>query len=101
MFRVLKPGGEVINVEMYVDLPPEPFTQGFEQVGFTTTDVRLLKRYDSLIEDGLKSRRWPRTLVSVSGRAWGAWHYLFANPYRTSAGLRDYLFFWSKPESQQ
>jgi|RhiMetdeSRZDD1v2_1073273.scaffolds.fasta_scaffold13556_4 ubiquinone/menaquinone biosynthesis C-methylase UbiE len=101
MFRVLKPGGEVINVEMYVDLPPGRFTQGFENAGFTTTDVRLLKRYDSLIEDALKSRRWPRALVNVVGRAWGALHYWFANPHGASAELRDYLFYWSKMGSPE
>lgn|SRR5574341_609374 len=96
MYRVLKPNGTVINVEMYVDFPPEYFSRGFEDAGFTTTDVRLLKRYEGIVEDCLKSRRLPRQFVSAAGRAWGALHYWFANPRAKRDGLRDYLFCWTR-----
>jgi ubiquinone/menaquinone biosynthesis C-methylase UbiE len=98
MHRVLKPNGVVINLEMYVDFPPDHFSRGFEKAGFTTTDVRLMKRYDSFIEDCLKSRRLPRSFVSAAGHAWGAVHYRFANPYRQRDGLRDYLFSWKRTQ---
>ena len=98
MYRVLKPNGAVINLEMYVEFPPEHFSRGFEKAGFTTTDVRLMKRYESLVEDCLKSRRWPRSFVSAAGSAWGAMHYWFANPHRQREGLRDYLFTWTRTQ---
>src|SRR6266852_9891273 len=50
MYRVVKPGGLVINLEMYVDNPPQTFTHDFEQAGFVTKDVRVLKRYESFFE---------------------------------------------------
>jgi ubiquinone/menaquinone biosynthesis C-methylase UbiE len=98
MHRVLKPDGAVINLEMYVDFPPEHFSSGFEKAGFITTDVRLMKRYDSFVEDCLKSRRLPRSFVTTAGRAWGALHYWFANTQRQRDGLRDYLFTWKRTQ---
>jgi len=100
MYRVLKPGGAVINLEMYVDSTPEVFTNGFEKAGFVTQDLRVLKRYDGFLEDCLKSSLWPRTFVNIAGRFWGALHYWFDSPHRATAGLRDYLFFWTKPSGK-
>jgi ubiquinone/menaquinone biosynthesis C-methylase UbiE len=98
MYRVLKPNGVVVNLEMYVEFPPDHFSRGFEKAGFATTDVRLMKRYDSFMEDCLKSSRLPRPFVSAAGRAWGAMHYWFANPHRQRDGLRDYLFSWQRTQ---
>jgi ubiquinone/menaquinone biosynthesis C-methylase UbiE len=97
MYRVLRPTGEVINVEMYVDLPPQHFTRAFERAGFDTADIRLLKRYEGLIENCLKSQRWPRAFVKAAGQTWGALHYWFANPHAKTSGFCDYLFRWAKP----
>ena len=36
MYRVLKPGGCVVNNEVYVDAEPEAFTRDFERNGFVT-----------------------------------------------------------------
>ncbi len=99
MYRVLKPNGIVVNLEMYVDSQPHTFTLGFERAGFVTQDLRVLKRYGGFVEDCLKSQLWPRVFVNLAGRLWAALHYWFDNPRRT-AGLRDYLFLWSKPLSQ-
>ena len=44
MYRVLKPGGYVVNVEMWVDAPPHVFTPDFENVGFATKQVRVLRQ---------------------------------------------------------
>jgi SAM-dependent methyltransferase len=96
MFRVVKPGGLVVNLEMYVDAPPETFTHDFEKAGFITKDVRVLKRYGGFAEDCLKSHFWPAKFVSVVGRIWGKLHYRFDGPHRPVSGLRDYFFVWSK-----
>jgi SAM-dependent methyltransferase len=98
MHRVVKPGGLVINLEMYVDSQPETFNHDFEQAGFNTRDVRVLKRYGGLAEDCLKSHFWPARFVIAAGRLWAALHYWFDTPRRSAQGLRDYLFVWSKPE---
>jgi SAM-dependent methyltransferase len=98
MFRVLKPGGFVVNLEMYVDAQPETFTRDFEQSGFVTKDIKILKRYGGFAEDCLKSHRLPARFVSAAGRIWGALHYWFDSPHRSSQGLRDYFFVWSKPK---
>jgi ubiquinone/menaquinone biosynthesis C-methylase UbiE len=95
MYRVLKPGGHVVNLEMYVDAEPETFTRDFEQAGFVTKKIKVLKRYGGFLEDCLKSRRLPGTFVTAAGRFWGALHYWFDGPGR-SFGLRDYFFVWSK-----
>jgi ubiquinone/menaquinone biosynthesis C-methylase UbiE len=98
MYRVLKPGGLVVNLEMYVDSQPKTFTRDFEETGFTTKDVRVLKRYGGFVEDCLKSHFWPSGFVLAVGRLWAALHYWFDKPRRSSRGLRDYLFIWSKPK---
>jgi len=100
MYRVLKPNGVVINLEMYVESNHDVFTDGFEKAGFSTSDIRVLKRYDGFVEDCLKSSIWPRKFVIAAGKVWGALHYWFDNPHRATSGLRDYLFFWTKPLSE-
>jgi ubiquinone/menaquinone biosynthesis C-methylase UbiE len=96
MRRVLKPGGSVINLEMHVDSAPQTFTDDFEAAGFTTRDVRILKRYGGIAEDCLKSHYLPAAFVSTAGHFWAALHYWFDKPERSVPGLRDYLFVWSK-----
>ncbi|MDX6498803.1 MAG: malonyl-CoA O-methyltransferase [Blastocatellia bacterium] len=98
MYRALKPGGSVVNLEMYVDSEPESFTRDFEQVGFVTRDIRVLKRYAGFVEDCLKSHLFPPRFVSATGKLWAALHYWFDKPGRPVPGLRDYLFVWSKPK---
>ena len=100
MYRVVKPGGLLVNLEMHVDSSPETFTRDFEHAGFTTRDIRVLKRYGGFAEDCLKSHFLPARFVIAVGRLWAALHYWFDSPHRSSRGLRDYLFVWSKPQSE-
>lgn len=96
MFRVLKPGGHVVNVEMYVDQPPGLFTRDFESAGFVTDDIRVLMCHEALLERLLQSRFMPLSGVALAG-AWTARHrFARANPHAVQ-GLRDYLFTWRKP----
>lgn len=98
MYRVLKPGGWVVNNEVYVDAPAEAFTRDFESVGFVTQDVRVLQRYYEPFAKLLQSRRTPRWCVIAAARFYAACRFRFDDPRRTLPGVRDYFFVWSKPK---
>lgn len=97
MYRTLRPGGLVLNVEMYVDTEPGVFTRDFELEGFATERIYVMQRYHSRLEKACQSPRLPVSLVSRLGHfcAWYRCH--FDNPHRSLMGLRDYLFLWKKP----
>ncbi len=95
MYRVLKPGGLVINLEMYVDCPPETFCRPFEDAGFATRDVRILQRHDSRIEC-IVQQYAPRVAISIGGTVSAALRFHLDRANRAVPGLRDYLFVWSK-----
>ena len=97
MFRVLRPGGLVVNVEMYVDNPYSVFTMDFEQIGFKTLKARVLHRYRGRLERYLLNRRLPKTLLVRTGSLCAALRYIFDSPDRKVTGLRDYFFVWQKP----
>lgn len=100
MYRVLKPGGIVVNVEMWVDSPPEVFTADFEQVGFVTKQARVLRRYLGLPERVCEWRdriRLPRLCVIAAGKFCAKLRHRFDDPRRPGGGFRDYFFVWSKP----
>lgn len=99
MYRVLKPGGLVVNIEMYVDAPPEIFTRDFEHVGFETTDQRILQRYEGRIERLCQSRYLPLPLVICGAKLSALYRFWFDSVIRPTAGLRDYLFVWCKPRA--
>ncbi len=96
MHRVLKPGGWVVNNEVYVDSPPAVFTQDFEDVGFATQDVRVLQRHFEPFSKFLQSPRVPRWCVSAAARFYAGSRFCFDDPQRQLPGPRDYLFVWSK-----
>jgi ubiquinone/menaquinone biosynthesis C-methylase UbiE len=96
MYRVLKPGGFAINVEMYVDNPPEIFTKDFEALGFRTKDVRVVHRYNGLLERISQLRFLPIKMVEFGGSLCAAYRYRFDSANRNTSGLRDYLFVWQK-----
>ena len=98
MYRVLKPGGLVVNNEVYVDAPPGDFTRDFEKVGFVTQAVRVLQRYYEPFGKFLQSPRVPRWCVIAAARLYAARRFHLDDPQRTLPGLRDYLFVWSKPK---
>ena len=96
MFRVLQPGAYVVNIEAYVDNPPERFTVGFEEAGFRTRQVTVLNRYSKFFLKGFVKTS-PRWCLQPAGALVGRLHSTFDNPNRTIKGLRDYLFVWQKP----
>lgn len=99
MYRVLKPGGLVVNIEMYVDTSPETFTHDFEQVGFATKDQRVLQRYEGRIERLCQLPYLPLLLVSCGAKLCALYRFWFDSVIRPTAGLRDYLFVWCKPRA--
>ena len=97
MFRVLRPGAYVANCEMYVDVPPERFTEGFERAGFRTRRVLVLNRYYGKLERWLKNRYIPDSWLHLSAAVSAGLRARFDDPNRPVQGLRDYLFIWQKP----
>jgi SAM-dependent methyltransferase len=97
MFRALKPGGHVLNVEVYVDQPASDFTRDFEAAGFTTERVRLANWHDRGIERFIQARRLPLPLVALAGKLTARYRYHFASPDTARPGIRSYLFVWKKP----
>jgi SAM-dependent methyltransferase len=97
MFRALRPGGYVVNFEMYVDVPAERFVAGFEEAGFSTQRVRVTHRGRQFLEVCLGNRRIPERWLRHSGFLCAALRWIFDNPQRDVIGLRDYSFIWQKP----
>jgi SAM-dependent methyltransferase len=103
-YRVLKTDGFVVNVETYVDAPPRAFTLDFEQVGFVTKKVAVLRRYEGVLERICEWRDWrglPPRLVILAGQLCAAFRFWFDSPRRAAIGMRDYLFIWSKPKADR
>ena len=98
MFRVLRPGGYVINLEMYVDQAPDVFTEDFETAGFTTRRVSVLQRYGGRPERWLNHRLFPEGWVFNAAGLVALLRSHFDSPRRSVPGLRDYLFYWQKPD---
>lgn len=102
MFRVLKPGGLVVNCEMWVDSKPEIFTPAFEEAGFETENISVLRRYLGRIERILEwrdSAAIPSKLVLRLAKTSASLRSRFDDPNRVGGGFRDYLFVWRKPSS--
>jgi ubiquinone/menaquinone biosynthesis C-methylase UbiE len=97
MFRVLRPGGYVVNCEMYVEVAPETFILGFEAAGFRTTEVHVLHRYNCRMERLLSNVGRGTALTPYAASLNAFIRVLLDNPKRDVAGLRDYLFTWRKP----
>jgi SAM-dependent methyltransferase len=97
MFRALRPGGHVLNVEVYVDQPASDFTRDFEAAGFTTERVRLTNWHDRGFERFIQARRLPLRLVAWAGKLTARYRYHFTAPKASQSGIRSYLFVWKKP----
>ena len=97
MLRVLRPGGYVVNCEMYVDAEPDVFNEGFEAAGFETRGTQVLHRYGSRLERLTLHRFFPGMCVTVLGRISASWYAQIHNARCNVPGLRDYLFVWQKP----
>jgi SAM-dependent methyltransferase len=97
MYRVLRPGAYVVNCEMYVDVPPSVFLQGFEDAGFETRNISVLHRYGGRVERMLSHRLIPDRWITRAASLSALVRYSLDNPRRPVGGLRDYLFVWRKP----
>lgn len=97
MFRVLKPGGRVVNLEMYINnVRADVFTIDFERAGFITEQVKILQRYGHRLERLFQNNYLPLKSMKFTAELCAAYRYRFDDPSRPLAGLRDYLFIWSK-----
>jgi ubiquinone/menaquinone biosynthesis C-methylase UbiE len=96
MFRVLKPGGHVLNLEVYVDQPASDFTRDFEAAGFTTELIRLANWHDRGVERFVQTHRLPLQLVALAGKLVARYRYHFSSPDGAGGGIRSYLFVWKK-----
>jgi len=98
MHRILKPEGMVVNLEMYVEEPPETFTRDFEQAGFLTEDIRVLQRYGGRMEKICLrlGKRLGLKFATQAAAMCAKLRYRFDNAHRLIPGLRDYLFVWRK-----
>jgi ubiquinone/menaquinone biosynthesis C-methylase UbiE len=98
MYRVLKPGGRVVDLEMYVIQPASDFTRDFELAGFHTDAIKIVNRHGGRFEK-FAQRGWlPLSLVPLAANLAAFRRYYFeptsANAITT--GLRDYLLIWRK-----
>lgn len=100
MFRVLKPGGLVVQYEMYVDADPDVFTYEFENAGFRIEEIKVLRRDKGRLERFCEwgdSFALPGSLTLFLGRSCAKLRYLFDAPERKRGDFRDYYFVWRKP----
>jgi len=95
MFRVLKPGGRVVNFEMYVDQPPSDFTKDFEAAGFDTAEQKLIHRHSGRFER-FTQLHVPIWLIPSCATILAWYRYHFDSVDASTNGLRDYLFVWRK-----
>lgn len=97
MFRVLRPGSYVVNLEAYVDTAPDVFLKDFELAGFKTRKVSVLHRYGSTMERLFQNRFIPEQWLAFSAGVGAFVRSSLDNPHRANVpGLRDYLFVWQK-----
>ena len=96
MYRVLKDGGCVANLEMYVDVAPDPFLPGFGKAGFHLERIDVVRRENGRFER-YQTGRIPSPLVPLNAAA-AVWiRRALDDPHRPLVGFRDYLFLWKKP----
>lgn len=98
MFRVLKPGSFVVNVEVSTQWDPTVFNAGFESAGFKTQSVKVLHRYGRF-DRIFKSNVIPSWALGPMARGYATFRGLTDDPNRAvqGEGRRDYLMVWKKP----
>jgi SAM-dependent methyltransferase len=94
MARVLRPGGWVVNFEMYVDQPASDFINGFEAAHLRTELFKILHWHDDKWARFVQSGRVPVALIPMAARCMASCQ-LAMRP-ATGTGIRDYLFVWRK-----
>lgn len=96
MYRVLKPGGIVANLEIFVDTDLEVLLPGFEDAGFVTRRAEVLQR-DGRLESMCQAHWLPLPLVDVAAQLCAAVRSRFDDAHRPVRGIRDYFIVWEKP----
>jgi SAM-dependent methyltransferase len=97
MFRVLRPGGVLCNLEMYVDVPPERFTEAMVEAGFTLRGVKILERHGGLPERCGSSILVPPKVSYMLGLLTGTSRALLDRRLNDSTGYQDYFMVLAKP----
>lgn len=96
LFRVLKPGGHVCNIEMYVTQDAATFDADFRTRGFAVLERRPVHVYRSRADNlalgrwhfVFLRRYWARLSVAITRRM---------SPKRLGNSLRDYFFVYRRP----
>ena len=96
MMRVLRPGGLVVNVEMFLDQDPKVFVDEFVAAGFSKRAVRVLHRYGARLEHYMRHPRIPSRILPWLGARCAQLRYHLDWPERVT-GLSDYYFEFQKP----
>ncbi len=94
--RVLKPGGVVLNFEMYVDLPSKVFSKDFLELGFYLRSAKVVhvqwSKFDRIATGKFRTiflrRWWAKTCVN--------WNRMVTREDQLNGKLRDYLFLYQK-----
>ena len=89
-----------------MDAAPTAFTTDFEEVGFATRQIRVLRRYFGTFERltqylsryRLFSQVPARRFVRL-GKVGAACRYWFDNPTNLDLGMRDSVFIWPTPSN--
>ncbi len=97
MYRCLKPGGRVVNLEVYVEQPARDFTRDFEATGFVTEKVALANWHHRYPEKLIQSARFPLPLVPLAAKTAAAFRYHLGSVDTATKGVRTYVFVWRKP----
>lgn len=96
-FRVLKPGGQVYNLEMYVDQPSHIFSKDFLEGGFHLISAPVVHVHKSIF-DGIAVGKYRRIFL----KKWWAgisiwWTQKMIREDYLNAEFRDYFFQYQKP----
>jgi hypothetical protein len=99
MYRILKPSGRVVQVEIWVNSKPEVFVGPFKEAGFALVETGVLRRYTGYPERNLE--RLPRRVLPdkwalTMGKLAAELRYRFDDPNRIGGGFKDYCFVWRK-----
>lgn len=98
LFRILKPGGYVCNLEMYVREPSHIFSHDFLISGFHLKSLTIAN-----VQFSFTNKLATRRLHPLFSRRWWAFlsfhaHRLFVKErFLKPKRLRDYLFIYQKP----
>lgn len=102
MYRVLRPQGKVVQLEMWVNATPETFLEPFRQAGFRQLQSSVLRRYTGFPERTLQHLSVGRLSdqnAARLGKIVAELRLRLDKVDRIGGGFKDYLFVWQKPVS--